>query len=111
MSEAVVEGTATGEDADAGKLFEVPRVKVIVDESDPNVIKLAFSGSVELDREFAQQVEFFNGLKAGQSTELIVTVHVAGATQRHRRDSEGIVDAVVQTKSLVVTDVSLERTE
>jgi len=102
---ATVEGTESGEDPDLGKLFEVPRIAVNVDDSDPNVIKLAFSGSVELDRDNAQMVEFFNTLVAGESKGLVVDVHVAGATQRHRRDSEGVVDAVVQTKSLVVTDV------
>ena len=91
-----------GQDAEKGKLFEVPRVAVIVDETDPTVLKLSFSGSIELDRTDASDVELYNQLRAGQSAELHVTAHVAGAKTTHRRDSEGDVDAVVQTKSLVV---------
>ena len=100
---ATAEGTESGEDPDLGKLFDVPRIKVIADLTDPTVIKLAFSGSVELDRDNAQQVEFFNNLVPGESTGLVVDVHVAGAKMVHRRDSEGDVDAIVQTKSLVVS--------
>ncbi len=96
-----------GQDPDKGKLFEVPRVKVAVDETDPTVIKLSFSGSIELDRTAAADVEFFNKLKSGKPASLAIAAHVAGARTRHRRDSEGDVDAVVQTKSLIVTDVEL----
>jgi len=85
-----------------GKLSEVPRVKVILDETDPTVIKLAFAGGIDLDRTIASDVELFNALKAGKDAELHVTCHVAGAKMTHRRDSEGEVDAVVQTKSLIV---------
>ena len=99
------------EDAEKGKLFDVPRVGVITDTTDPTVIKLAFSGSIELDRTSAQDVEFYNDLVAGEPVEIAVTVHVAGAKMRHRRDSEGDVDAVVQTKSLIVTDVFLRDEE
>lgn len=91
--------------AAAERLFEVPRVAVVIDESDPSVVKLAFSGSVELDRANAEQVAFYNRLRAGHDTEVVVSAHVAGAKKVHRRDSEGDVDAVVETKSLVVTDV------
>ena len=94
-----------GEDAEKGKLFEVPRVAVLIDESDPSVVKLGFSGSIELDRGNAEQMEFYNRLRAGQETNVVVTVHVAGAKKTHRRDSDGFVDAVVETKSLVVSDV------
>jgi hypothetical protein len=109
---APVEGTTKGEDVDAGQLFDVPRVKVVIDESDPNVIKLRIGGSVELDRTNREQVDFYNSLKHGGEHELVVTVHVAGARKVHRRDSEGDVDAIVETKSCVVTDVYVvERTE
>jgi hypothetical protein len=97
-----------GQDVERGKLFDVPRVGIVVDEADPTVVKLAFSGGVELDRTDAKHVEFYNKLRAGESCEVVVTVHVAGAKMRHRRDSEGDVDAVVQTKSLVVSDVYFE---
>jgi hypothetical protein len=111
MSVQLVEGTSKGEDADKGKMFDVPRVGIVIDESDPTVIKLAFSGSVELDRSNGKEVGFYNDLKAGESHELVVTVHTAGAQMRHRRDSEGDVDSVVQTKSLVVSEVHPERIE
>lgn len=101
----LVEGTSGGEDPDKGKMFEVPRVGIVIDESDPTVIKLAFSGSIELDRTNGLEVGFYNDLVAGKPAEVVVTVHVAGAQNRHRRDSEGDVDAIVQTKSLVVSDV------
>jgi hypothetical protein len=103
------DGTESGPDAESGKLFEVPRVKVDVDRADPTLLKIAWSGSVELDRGNGKQVGFYNDLKPGQSMELVVTIHVAGARKVHRRDSEGDVDAIVETKSLVVSDVHLER--
>jgi hypothetical protein len=89
----------------ADKLFEVPRVAVDLDEADPNVLKLAFSGTVELERNVADDVAFYNGLVAGEQRRLTVHVHVAGAQNRHRRDAEGEVDAIVQTKSLAVGEV------
>ncbi len=96
------DGIETGEDPDNGKLFEVPRVAVTIDEADPGVIKLAFSGSIELNRADPSDVAFYNSLKAGTDTDLNVQAFVAGPKNAHRRDSEGNVDAVVQTKSLIV---------
>lgn len=107
VEEPQVDGTATGPDAETGKLFEVPRVKVLLDESDPTVIKLAFSGSIDLDRTIAKDVEFFNSFHDGREATIELVVHVAGAKTTHRRDSEGDVDAVVRTKSLVVTNVTV----
>lgn len=101
-----VEGTVGGEDPEEGKLFEVPRVAIVIDDTDPSVIKLAFSGSVELERGDGRQVEFYNGLEPGEYRDLKITVFCAGPKTSHRRDSEGDVDAVVQTKSLIVTDVT-----
>jgi hypothetical protein len=92
-----------------GKLFEVPRIAVAIDESDPNVIRLAFSGRIELDRGNATQVDFLNSLRPGEAVELAVTCHVSGSRKTHRRDAEGDVDAVVETRSLVVSDVLFER--
>lgn len=103
--EQQVDGTQSGPDAEKGKLFEVPRVAVLLDDSDPTILKLAFSGSIELDRAIADDVSFYNRLRAGQPVELSVTAHVAGARTTHRRDGEGDVDAVVQTKSLIVHSV------
>jgi hypothetical protein len=102
-----VAGTTSGEDAEEGKLFEVPRVAITIDESDPTVIKLAFSGSIDLERADGKQVEFYNGLVAGTYRDLKITCAIAGQKNTHRRDSEGNVDAVVQTKSLTITDVKV----
>jgi hypothetical protein len=107
MSVAAVEDQSPGD----GRLFEVPRIAVVLDEADPSVLKLAFSGSLELDRTNAQQVKYYNGLRAGEEAELVVTCHVAGSRKRHRRDSEGYVDAIVETKSLVVSDVFFDGAE
>lgn len=109
LAASAPDGTESGEDAERGKLFEVPRVKIDLDRADPTVLKVAWSGSVELDRGNGKQVGFYNDLKAGQSVELVVTAHVAGARKVHRRDGEGDVDAIVETKSLIVSDVHLER--
>jgi len=105
MSSIPLESTITPEDAEKGKLFDVPRVMIEIDTSDPSVIKLAFSGSVELDRTNRQQIDFYNRLKAGSESEVVVGVNVSGARKTHRRDGEGFVDAVVETKSIRVTDV------
>jgi hypothetical protein len=99
------ENEPEGQDADKGKLFEVPRVAVIVDDSDPTILKLAFSGNIEIDRTVASDVEAYNKLVAGKTVALSVEAHVAGAKTTHRRDSEGDVDAVVQTKSLIVHSI------
>lgn len=102
-------GTATGEDAEKGKLFDVPRVAIIVDDSDPTVLKLSFSGSIELDRSIKEQAEIFNRLAAGNVAHLRIVSYVkSGPTNVHRRDSEGNVDAIVASKSLVITDIRLD---
>ena len=101
-----VDGTESGNDPDKGKLFDVPRIKVILDESDPTVLKLAFAGGLELDRAKPDDVELYNRLKAGREIDLNVTCHVAGAKNTHRRDSEGNVDSIVQTKSLIVHSIT-----
>lgn len=108
---AEIDGASEGPDTEKGKLFDVPRIGIVLDDSDPTVLKIAFSGSVELDRANAIQVGFYNDLKAGRESQLVATCHVAGAKMVHRRDSEGDVDAVVQTKSVIVTDLYFDRTE
>jgi hypothetical protein len=105
LVDAVPDGTASGNDPDKGKLFEIPRIAVLIDETDPGVIKLAFSGSIELDRTKADDVSFYNQLAAGKNIDLEVQAFVKGPQNTHRRDSDGLVDAVVQTKSLVVHSI------
>lgn len=89
----------------AEQLFEVPRLAVNVDEADPNVIRVSFSGAVELRRGDPDDVEFYNELEPESVQRLTVSVYVAGAKTTHRRDSEGETDAVVQTKSVVVDGI------
>jgi hypothetical protein len=103
----VADGTQSGEDAEKGKLFEVPRVAVTVEDSDPNVLKLNFSGSIELERASKADVEFYNRLTAGKNVDLEVQAFVTGPHNTHRRDSEGNVDAVVQTKSLKIHSLEM----
>lgn len=91
-----------------GKLIEVPRIAVLVDESDPNVLKLRFNGDIELDRGKADDVAFYNSLAVGKNADLAVQVFVAGSKNTHRRDSEGNTDAVVQTKTLIVHSLDTE---
>lgn len=96
-----------GEDVEKGKLFDVPRVAVIVDEADPNVIKLKFGGQIELDRAKPDDVAFYNSFVAGKNADLEVSVFCAGPQNTHRRDSEGDVDSIVQTKTLIVHSVEV----
>lgn len=94
-------------DPDTGQLLKVPRVKIVIDESDPTVLKLAFSGSVELDR--ATDADLFNKLSAGKNVSLQIDAFVkSGPALTHRRDSDGNVDAVVAQKSLLVHSITVD---
>lgn len=95
-------------DPDTGQLLKMPRVAVTVDDADPSALTVAFSGQVTIERGDSQWVGFYNRLRAGKTSELTVSVHVAGVKKTHRRDKEGDVDAIVETKSLVVTDLHLD---
>jgi hypothetical protein len=83
----------------ADKLFEVPRIEVEPDASDPDVLRLAFSGTVVVDRAKADDVAFYNSLAAGAVGKLTVIVYGAGAQNRHK---DGVV---TQTKAIVVDEV------
>ncbi len=93
------------------RMFEVPRIAVAIDEADPDILKLTFGGTVELDRTNQAQVDLFNGLRAGEIHDLVVSTYVTGARKIHRRDSEGDVDAVIDAKALSVSDVFPMRAE
>jgi len=97
-------------DADKGQLFDIPRPTVAIDDSDPNVLKVVFSGGTEISRGDKEWVDWYNALRAGKDAELRIGVYVAGATRTHRRDKDGNVDATVETKSITVTDVYLDTT-
>ena len=100
------EQTIEGTDPETGKLFDLPRVAVELDPADPTVLKLSFSGSIEIPRADPSGVQFYNGLVAGRNVTLTVEAFVkSGPAIVHRRDSDGNVDALVASKSLLVHSV------
>ena len=86
---------------DSPRLFEMPAIEI--DESNPTQITLAFSGSVTLDRSQKSDAELYNRLKHGKVFDLNVSGLVKGSRKTHRRDNEGNVDAIAETKTLVVS--------
>ena len=101
----------TGQQEDQGKLtpdsprlFEMPAIEI--DESNPTQITLAFSGSVTLDRSQKSDADLYNQLKHGKVFALNVEGLVKGSRKTHRRDNEGNVDAIAETKTLVVDSVT-----
>jgi hypothetical protein len=103
----LADGTARGEDPETGKLFEVPRVAIDVDDTDPTVLKITFGGSIELERGVHDDAAFFNRLKPGRNVSLEIEAFVSSPKTTHRRDSDGNVDAVVASKSLIVHSVDI----
>lgn len=95
------------EETTATKLFELRAITI--DETQPNILKLSFGGSIELTRTEAEWVDFFNKLADGKVATLKLGVFVAGSKKTYRRDGEGNVDAIVQTKSVKITDVHLDQ--
>jgi hypothetical protein len=92
-------------DPDAGKLFDVPRANVALDDSDPSALRLTFSGAIQLNRDDPDDVAVYNRLREGRPAVLNITAHVAGSRLVHRRDKEGYVDAIVASKSLVIHSI------
>jgi hypothetical protein len=76
------------------------------DKTRPTNVSVAVSGNIDLDLSQKADVDFWNELQAGKLITKETTFFVAGAKKRHRRDSEGNVDAVVETKSLIVDGVT-----
>jgi hypothetical protein len=93
-----------GEEEPDGQLFQMPAIEL--DETNPNAITIAFSGSVTLDRSQKSACALYNKLKHGKVFELTVGGHVKGSKKVHRRDSEDNVDAIVETKSLVIDSIT-----
>lgn len=86
-----------------GKLFEMPAIEV--DEANPSQIMIAFTGQIILDRSQTSDADLYNRLKHGKVFDLQVSGLVKGSKKTHRRDSEGNVDAIVETKSLVIDSI------
>jgi hypothetical protein len=103
--EAALAAAPTGADEaeKKGKLFELPAIEI--DESDPTAITVAFAGSIVLDRSQQSDAELYNSLKHGKAFELTVSGLVKGSKKTHRRDSEGNIDAIAETKSLVIDSI------
>lgn len=104
---ALAEAPTGADEKDAnekGKLFEMP--KITVDETNPTAITIAFSGSITLDRSQKDDAAIYNKLVHGKLFDLRVSGLVAGSKKTHRRDSDGNVDAVVETKSLVIDSIT-----
>jgi hypothetical protein len=114
MAGALAEApTGANEEEDDGKLtpdsprlFEMPAV--VIDESNPTQITVAFSGSVTLDRSQASDVALYNQLKHGKVFDLNVSGLVKGSRKTHRRDNDGNVDAIAETKTLVVDSITVD---
>lgn len=104
-----VSSTSDGGD-DSGspaKLFEMPKIKI--DTTQPSLIGFSFSGDINVtDRDDPAWTTLYNDLAAGKTRDITVTVYTAGAKKTHRRDKDGNVDAVVETKSLKITDVHID---
>lgn len=104
MSTALAEAPTGQDEKDTkGKLFEMPKIEI--DDSNPTAVTIAFSGSVTLDRSQQDDIDLYNRLKAGKVFDLRVSGFVKGPKTTHRRDNEGNVDAVMQTKSLVIDSI------
>lgn len=108
MSTALAEartGADEGEQLQKEKLFELPPIKN--DATKPTMIHVVVSGPIPLDLSQKADIDFYNELQAGKLVTREVTFFVKGAKKTHRRDAEGNVDAVVETKSLLVDGVKI----
>jgi hypothetical protein len=88
-----------------------PQLKLIdikPDKAKPTLIKVNVSGAIKLDLSQPSDVEFYNALVAGKLIELPTTFFVASTKKTHRRDSDGNVDAVPETKSIIVDGVTFD---
>jgi hypothetical protein len=62
---------------------------------------------VVLDRSQPSDAKLYNDLKAGRLFSLQVDGLVKGAKTTHQRDSEGNIDAVAETKTLVIDSITV----
>lgn len=89
-------------DTAEARLFPLPRIKA--DLTSPDVIRLAFTGVVELDRENADVVEYFNALKPGKLATICITARIDGGSKIYKLDDDEIAE-VFETKRIVATEV------
>jgi len=88
------------EETDSGKLFEIPPIQV--DKAKPTIISVSVAGRIKLDLSQKSDVDFYNSLQAGKPIVLPTHYFVATTKKTHRRDGDLNVDAVRESKSLVV---------
>lgn len=98
-------GKTEDEQLQKEKLFELP--PITIDQTKPTLIQAVVSGPIPLDLSQKADIDFYNELQAGKLVTREVTFYVTGAKKTHRRDSDGNVDAVVETKSLIVDGVKI----
>lgn len=84
-----------------------PQIETLFDIRDyvANKTVLKFSGSVELDLNDTQDLEFFRSLKPGASIPANVELRLVGYGQKFGEDDDGNVSEVTGLKSVVVTTV------
>lgn len=75
---------------------------VTPETSRPTIITVNVSGQIKLDMSKKSDVDFYNSLKPGKSVTYETEFFVASTKTTHRRDSDGNVDAVPQSKSIKV---------
>lgn len=98
-------------DASKGELFnkdQYEREDLQIDKIDGQTvdkIRVAFSGSVMLDRSDPADVAMYNRLKLGGECELRVAGKVSGSAGGYTTAKEGDLDAVVGQKSIKVETV------
>lgn len=95
-----------GQDAEKGQLFEI--AAIAADKAKPTLISVNVSGKIKLDLSQKSDVDFYNSLQAGKLVIYETTFFVASTKKTHRRDKESNVDAVPETKSLVVDGVTFD---
>jgi hypothetical protein len=85
------------------KLFDIKP-----DPARPTLISVNVSGKIKLDLSQKSDVDFYESLKAGKLVTYDTTFFVASTKKTHRRDGDGNVDAVPETKSLVIDGVTFD---
>jgi hypothetical protein len=73
-----------------------------IDGYRPDLMKLALSGSIDIDPSDQQQMEWFNNLRLGRLGVLTVTYSVAGKVTRHGVKGEAEEDHIVHQVTLKV---------
>jgi hypothetical protein len=84
-------------------LFEIKPDPARVTQSTVNI-----SGKIKLDLSQKSDADFYESLKAGKLVTYETTFFVASSKKTHRRDKDGNVDAVPESKSIVVDGVTFD---